>query len=617
MTTEIAIVLLVSGAAMVLFVTEALRMDLVALIVLGVLAVLGLVSPSEAFSGFSNQATITVAAMFILAGGLQNTGALSGVGALLGKSRSPTMFLITLFALLAVIAPFVNNTAVVAVFMPIVIASAISIKMPPTKALIPLSYVSQMTGVCTLIGTSTNLLVNSIAQDLGHPGFTMFEFLPLGAACLVAGCIYLLTLGRWLLPETGETDLSAIRESGVYVTELRVGPESKLRDSSAEIHKLAENYGVYVLELWREGEKLWAPRSETLQEGDVLLVRGKLDLLQTLHDELRLKFSGEEDIAESEEQNSTEAEPAASATDSTDEGERDSTRSAGADNRIMAEVMIAPNSTASGHRLAALDRSLSSDAAILGVQRRGEVIRTQLDDLILRVGDILLIVTRESHLARMRRDRNFIILSSRDAPALKGWQAPFALAVMGLVVALPALGVLPIAVAATLGAVAMVLAGCLKIDDMYDRIDWQIVFLMAGLLPLGIAMSQTGAAAYIVDHTVGLVRDFGPHVVLAVLYLMALLLGEMMSNSAAAVLLTPIGMSTAHALGTDATPFLIAITFSASTSFLTPVGYQTNTMVYSAGGYRFSDFIKVGLPLNLVFWGLGVLLIPAFWPFYP
>lgn len=610
MTFEIALVLLVSAAAMAAFLTEMLRMDLVALLVLGVLATLGLVSPGEAFSGFSNQATITVAAMFILAGGLQNTGALSAIGALLGKSRSPTMFLLTLFGLLAVIAPFVNNTAVVAVFMPIVIAAAIRIRMPPTKALIPLSYVAQMTGVCTLIGTSTNLLVNSIAQDLGHPGFTMFEFLPLGAACLLAGCLYLLTLGRWLLPETGETDLSAIRESGIYVTELRVGEQSRLRDGSAEIHKLAEDYGIYVLELWREGQKLWAPRSETLQEGDVLLVRGKLDRLQDLHDDLGLTFAGEDGITP-EPQAETGDRPAGG-----DTAEGDARKPRGTDSRIMAEVMVAPNSVASGHRLAALDRSLSTDAAILGVQRRGEVIRTQLDNLILRVGDILLIVTREDRLNRMRRDKNYIILSERDAPLAKGWQAPFALAAMALVVALPALGLLPIAVSATLGAVAMVLAGCLRVDDMYQQIDWQIVFLMAGLLPLGIAMSESGAARFIVDHTVGLVRGYGPHVVLAVLYLMALLLGEMMSNSAAAVLLTPIGMSTAQALGTDATPFLIAITFSASTSFVTPVGYQTNTMVYSAGGYRFSDFVRVGLPLNLVFWVLGVILIPVFWPFH-
>src|SRR5690606_3178713 len=205
--------------------------------------------------------------------------------------------------------------------------------------------------------------------------------------------------------------------------------------------------------------------------------------------------------------------------------------------------------------------------------------------------------------------------SEREAAKPKGWRGTFALLTMALVIGIPAIGWAPIAITSLVGAVAMTLAGCLDADGVYDAIDWRIVVLMAGLLPLGVAMSQTGTAAFVVEHTIGLVRDLGPHVVVAVMYLGALLLGEMMSHSAAAVLLTPIGISTAQMLGVDATPFLVAVTFSASTSFLTPVGYQTNTMVYTAGGYRFTDFVKVGLPLNLIFWVLGVIYIPRFWPF--
>jgi di/tricarboxylate transporter len=196
-----------------------------------------------------------------------------------------------------------------------------------------------------------------------------------------------------------------------------------------------------------------------------------------------------------------------------------------------------------------------------------------------------------------------------------GWRAPFALATMVLVIGISAIGWAPIAITALVGAVAMTLSGCLEADEVYDAVDWRIIILLAGLLPLGIAMSQSGAAEFIVANTLGMASSFGPLVVLAVLYLMALLLTEFMSNAAAAVILTPIGMSTAHLLGVSATPFLIAVTFAASTSFATPVGYQTNTMVYNAGGYRFVDFIKVGLPLNLIFWVLGVIFIPVFWPF--
>lgn len=582
---QIALVLAIAVIAMTLFITEKMRMDIVAMLVLVALAVFGLVTPADALSCFSNQATITVAAMFVLAAGLDSTGALSGIGALLGRSQSPTVFLLTLFAVLAVIAPFVSNTAVVAVFMPIVIAASVKIGMPPTKALIPLSYVSQMIGVCTLIGTSSNLLVNSVAQDLGHRGFTMFEFLPLDAICTAAGCLFLMTIGRWLLPSEGNPELEAIQEGGLYVTELRVTADSKIAGVSIADAALGANYQTYVLELWRAGRKVWSPRAEVLQPGDVLLVRGRWSRLDAMRRELALKFDAKADQPEARER------------------------------RVMAEVMISPTSPMRGHRLAAIKPHVPGGITILGVQRRGQVIRSALKDTVLRIADILLLVLPEDDMAELRRNRHVIILSERDAQRPKGWRAPFALAVMAAVVAVAALGWVPIAISSVAGAVAMVLAGCIDADDLYESIDWRILLLMAGLLPLGIAMNDSGAAQFIVDHTVGLAGAYGPHVVLAVLYLLALLLGEMMSSSAAAVLLTPIGISTAQLMHADATPFLIAITFSASTAFLTPVGYQTNTMVYSAGGYRFSDFIKVGLPLNLIFWVLGVWLIPVFWPF--
>jgi len=232
MTVEIAMVLLIALGAIVLFATEKLRMDAVALLVLGSLAVLGLIDANQALSGFSSPATITVAAMFVLAAGLQNSGALSGIGRLLGRARSPGMFLLSLFAVLAVVAPFVNNTAVVAVFMPIVVAATAAIGMSASKALIPLSYVSQMAGVCTLVGTSTNLLVNAMAKDLGHPGFAMFEFTSLGVICMAAGCLYLLTLGRWLLPERRGQELVEHYELGKYITELRVMADSPLIGTS-------------------------------------------------------------------------------------------------------------------------------------------------------------------------------------------------------------------------------------------------------------------------------------------------------------------------------------------------------------------------------------------------
>ena len=589
MTIEIALVLGIALVAIILFATEKLRVDAVALLVLSALAILGLVSPGDALGGFSNQATITVAAMFILAAGLQNSGALSGIGHLLGKATSPLMFLLILFGVLAVIAPFVNNTAVVAVFMPLVMTAAAGIGMSASKALIPLSYVSQMAGVCTLVGTSTNLLVNAMARDLGHPGFTMFEFTPLGVICFVVGCIYLLTVGRWLLPASRGGELVEEYELGKYITELRVMPDSSLIGTSVGEANLGEEFGVYVLELLRGDRKIWSPRSQTLKEGDILIARGDWSKLDQLRTDAGLEINTEFQLK----------------THTLEEGTQ----------QVLTEVLIAPRSRVIGSTLALLDRRWQHDATVLAIHRRGEILRDQLKDVRLHVGDVLLMLTPETAMPALRRDTNVIVLSERDAERRGGWRAPFALVTMALVIAISAIGWAPIAITALIGAVAMTLAGCLQSDEVYDAIDWRIIILLAGLLPLGVAMSQSGAAEFIVAHTIGLVAGFGPLVVLAVLYLMALLLTEFMSNAAAAVLLTPIGMSTAAMLGVDATPFLIAVTFAASTSFATPVGYQTNTMVYSAGGYKFTDFIKVGLPLNLIFWVLGVIFIPVFWPF--
>ena len=585
MTLEISLVLLISLVAMVLFVTEKLRIDAIAILVLVSLTLLDLISPSQALSGFSNPATITVASMFILAAGLQNSGALAGIQSLLGAARSPLQFMLMLFGLLALIAPFVNNTAVVAIFIPIVIAASLKVGMSPSKTLIPLSYVAQMMGVVTLIGSSTNLLVNSIAKDLGHSGFSMFEFLPLAAICAIAGCLYLLTFGRWLLPDVRSADLENLYEFGHYISELKITEDSKLLGISVEEAKLGTNYSVYML---RDGEKYWSPRSEELQEGDILLARGYWSDLETLKDEQKLDFNTQTDFH---------------------------LKGGKKGKSVLAEVMIAPQSRAAGRLLPELNRSWKYNASVMGVQRRGQALRSQLNSLRLRIGDILLLALPEKDMAALRKDKSVIVISQREATQDYGWRAPFAIATMAAVVIVSALGWLPIAISALTGAVAMTLAGCIHADDVYESTDWSIVILIAGLLPLGIAMSTSGAAQFLVDNSVGLVSHLGPHVVLAVLYLMALLFGELMSNSAAAVLLTPIGFSTAQLMGADPTPFLIAITFAASTSFMTPVGYQTNMMVYSAGGYKFSDFMKVGLPLNSIFWLLGVIFIPIFWPF--
>lgn len=586
MTADIAITLGITLAAVVLFATEKIRMDAVAVLVLCALLATGQINLEEALSGFSNPATITVAAMFVLAAGLQQSGALNGIGTILGKVKSRLMFLLVLFAATALVSPFVNNTAVVAVFIPIVMAAAANIKMPASKALIPLSYVSQMAGVCTLIGTSTNLLVNAIAQEQGHAGFGMFGFAPLGLIFLAVGCLYLLIAGRWLLPEAAAGHQSAAPQ-GRYVAELRVPPESPLIGQTADDAALREESKLYVLALLRNGQKLSTPGMQSIQADDVLLVHGEPEQLI----DLRNKFDLRHYTLSSRRKDADDAD------------------------WLVSEVMVAPNSKWIGGNIRLLNRHWNRNLTVLGVQRRSRTVRERLNSVSFRVGDILLMALPKDDAEMLRRDKNFILLSENHARKAAGWRAPFALSAMAAAVAAAAFGWLPIAASAMLAAVAMIAARCLSAEDTYRVIDWRIIILLAGLLPLGAAMANSGAAQFIVDHTLGRVSSFGPFVVLAVLYLVTMILTEFMSNAGTAVLMTPIAISTAKLLGVDASPFLVAVIFAAATSFMTPVGYQTNTMVYGAGGYKFTDFIKIGLPLNLLYWLLGIWLIPLIWPF--
>jgi len=590
MDLDSILVLLVLGGAVVLFATEKLPVDVVAVLATIALLLLGLVSIEQALSGFSNEATITVAAMFVLSAGLQHTGALRALGELLGRIRSPRRFTLAVMATITPVSAFVNNTATVAVWLPLVLSATASGKHSASKNLIPLSYAAQMGGVCTLIGTSTNLLVNALARDQGVEGFTLFEFSILGIACAVVGFVYLLTVGRWLLPERRVADLSQNYELGKYITELRVMPDSPLVGQTVEEAKLGEKHSVYVLELLRDDQKIWSPRAQTLREGDVLLARGDWSRLSVVIDKLKLEVESDFTL-------------------------RDETFEEA--DRVLAEVMIAPKSRFEGSTLSSLEFRWHYNATVLALHRRGEVLREKVRDVQLNVGDVLLVVAAPDEIRALRQNPNLIMLTEKAGTRSARRRAPLALAIMAAVVAIAGFGLLPIVVTALLGGAAMVVLRCLEPDEAYRAIDWRVIVMLAGVLPLGIALGQTGTADRMADAVLSLTGDAGPLLVLATMYLLALVLSEMMSNAAAAVLLVPIAISTANTLGLDPKPLLVAITFAASTSFSTPVGYQTNTMVYNLGGYRFADFLRVGIPLNLLFWVVGMLLIPRIWPLVP
>ena len=588
MTGDGLLVLGILIGIVVLFVSEKYPLDIVAMLGLGVLLVLGLVTVGEGFSGFNNPATLTVAAMFVLSAGLQKTGATAAVGRLMVRySRNHYTALVVIMVIVTVMSAFVNNTAAVAVFIPLVTILAARRKISASRLLIPLSYASQFGGVCTLIGTSTNLLVSSISEESGYGAFSMFEFTRMGLVFFVAGAAYFLLLGRWLLPDRPTPELATAYQLGEYVTELRIREGSPLVGKSVLESRLGADHDITVLRLRNAGEEGWAPLRRTLQCDDVLLVRGSLPDLVRLRGTMGLRINADFEL-------------------------RDETLQR-EDLRLI-QALVSPDSRLIGHTLKETDFRSRYKALVLGIQRKGKAVNDKLSSVKLGLGDALLIQAHEAQIRDLRRGSDLIILNEVPGSVLRH-KAPLAIGILVAVVGLAAFDVVPILVAAVLGCVALVMTRVLQPEEVYRAINWQVIFLLAGVLPLGIAMHTSGAAGWIAEQAVNLVGDMGPVAVLAVFYLLTAIMTETMSNAAAAVLLAPIAISTAEQIGVDPRPFLMAMTFAASTGFSTPVGYQTNTMIYNPGGYKYGDFLRAGVPLNVIFWILAVVFIPRLWAF--
>ncbi|NZA27827.1 SLC13 family permease [Luteimonas sp. SJ-92] len=577
----------VIAGAVYLFVTEKLPIEVVALLVLASLLALRLVSTEEALSGFSSPATITVAAMFVLSAGLQRGGSLYRLGELLAQIRRGWLLALAMMLLTALVSGFINNTAAVAVFLPLVIAATVANRQPPSKYLIALSYAGQFGGVCTLIGTSTNLLVDSLARQSGEAGFTLFEFAPMGVIFVAVGVAYMMVARRFLLPDLGIPEQSDTGHAGRYVVELLVGEKSPaIGRRGSEL--LPDDAGdVVMLEIFRAKQPVSSPRGEQVQAGDRLLMRGEWRDIEQARKKLRLDY---------------------------DHVARDLDGDVAAE-RLHAEAMVAPGSHLIGHTLAEVRFGHTYRVRVQGLHRHRLAIRQPLDRVPLAVGDVLLLDAPEKSLAAMRSDPGLLVLGERVQERTKLGRALLAIGVMTGVVTVAALGWLPIVAAAIFGCIALVMLNVLKTEDAYRAIDWRVIMLLAGVLPMGIALQNSGAAAWIAGIAVDLVGGYGPVVALLTIYLLTTILTEVMSNNASAALVVPIAIATAETLGLDSKPFLVAVAFAASTSFLTPIGYQTNTMVYTAGGYRFTDFVKVGLPLNAIFLVMAGLLIPRYFPF--
>jgi di/tricarboxylate transporter len=397
-------------------------------------------------------------------------------------------------------------------------------------------------------------------------------------------------IGRHLLPKAIPADLPHSPDAGKYVTELEVVEGSPLLGTRIADARLGELYGVYPLELLRGDQRTWTPREQELKAGDVLLVRGDWEKIEEFRRRAKLRNAPERRYTEADDQH----------------------------RRLFAEVMVAPASPIEGQRISDVGLDWRYRSTVLAVHRRGQVLRDKISEIQLAVGDVLLILVEdESAMPALRNNDAFIVLSEREDVRGMSRKAWLAASIMAGVVIVSGLHWLPIPMAAICGAITMALTGCFGRKDVYEAMDWKIIVLLGAILPLGIAIEKTGLSTVLVREAMELVGGHGPLAALLVVYLLTALLTELMGHNPSVVLMVGIAVSIGHAMGVDPRPFVVAVAFAAATSFATPVGYPTNTMVYYAGGYRFTDFMKVGIPLIAIFCALSMWLIPIFWPFHP
>jgi di/tricarboxylate transporter len=593
-TGEIALVLAILGIAIVLFASERIRVDVISMMVLLTLLLTGLLDAQEAFSGFSNPAVITVWAIYIVSDGLFRTGVADFIGQRIMRvaGRQEARLVGVIMFTVGAMSAFMNNIGATAVLLPAVIAIGRRTKIPASKLLMPLAFGSLLGGVTTLIGTPPNLLVSAALMEAGFDSFSLFDYTPMGLIVMLSGIAYMVLIGRHLLPTPAEDDEGSLTGGyrlRSYLTELKVAEDSPLIGRTIIETRLGEDYDLTVMGVMRDGRvRLGVLPNAHVRAGDVLLVKGVVDQIFRVQREIGVELDPQQRLSELD-LTSPEA--------------------------AVAEVVISQWADFTGKTLKEMDFRARFGLTVLAIWHQEEAIVGRLGEVPLRLGDVLLVQGRRDRIDFLSRDSSFLVLGPVATERRRTAKAPLALLFFGLMIALVSTGLLHISGAAVLTAILMVLFGCLSQDEAYDAIEWQSVFLIAGMLPMGIAMAKTGTAAYLSDLIINLVGGFGPEAIMIGLFVLTTIVTEFMSNAAAAVLIAPIAISSAASLGVEPYAFVMGVGIAASNSFLFPIGHQASILVYGPGGYRFFDYTKVGLPLTLIIWLLLVIFLPILWPF--
>ncbi|MGB9933553.1 SLC13 family permease [Haloarcula amylolytica] len=593
------LVFLIIFIALVLFVTEPVPLDVTAIGIMVSLMILGPwtgVSPREGVSGFSNPATITILAMMILSEGVRRTGVIQRlektVASYTGESEHKQLG--ATIGLVGPLSGIINNTAAVAVLLPMVGDLAHENGTSPSKLLIPLSYASMAGGMLTLIGTSTNLLASDVASRLAtdYPSlhaFSMFEFTHLGLVVFLVTGAYLLTVGYWLAPShvTPRSKLETTQKEE-FLTEVIVGDESPFIGSTLREALEAVEFEANVTQLIRGGDYHREPRlSMTIREGDTFTIRLTEDALRTLHEVEGIEFVPEV----------------------TPPGGLDTL----GPGQTLIEIVVTAGSDLVGETVESSRFQDQYQTAVLAIRRGSETAYERLTEYRIRPGDLLLIDSDPDTVDRLADDPNVIVAGELALQQFRSSKLPIAVGVVLSVIGVAALGILPIMVAALGGVLVMIVTGIIKPAEAYEAVQWDVIFLLAGVIPLGRALSETGGADLLSTLVVS-TADFLPAIaVLGLFYLLTAVITNLVSNQASVVLLIPVAVDAAAQLNANAFAFVLAVTFAASTAFMSPVGYQTNLFVYGPGGYDFGDYIRIGAPLQVILAVVTTLGIAVFW----
>jgi di/tricarboxylate transporter len=592
MTLEIGIVLVIIILTLYLFITEKFGIDTVSIIVMILLMVTGILTPKEGFDGFTNSATITVTCMFVVSAAIYKSGALGGVGNFLnviGK-KSYLLTMITLMLLSGTLSAFMNDTAVVAILLPVTLSVARKSKINPSRLLMPLSFGALLGGICTLIGTSTNILVSGIAEKKGLAPIGMFEMAPAGLCFLAVGVLYMLFVGSRLLPNRKQNeDLAEEYGMNQYLSEIVLLPEAKSVGKAIKDSPLVKIFDIKIIQITRKDNFITAFPDLLLEAGDLLKVNCDIDKLKILMDREGIEFKSKK---------------------------KDEKKDVAKEDLILLEALVTANSEIENQSLKEYNfRARFNGANVLSIRHRDEFLYEKLAWVKIKSGDVLLILAKKEHIPELKKNDDLLIISETEHHPFQLRKMLSIITIVAGVVLTAATGIAPIVLTATVGVAVLIVLNILKPEEAYKAIDWKVVFMLAGILSLGAALEKTGTAALLAQGLVYTAGSFGPHVVLSVFFAVTFLSTNLMSNNATAALLTPIAIVTAENMGIDSRPLILGVAFAASLSFMTPMSYQTNAMIYAPGNYKFKDYIRVGTPLNILCWILATFIIPYFFPF--